>query len=579
MQSEKQHIDNYIRKKEAEWSQDSGLQDLHWAKMQSLLPRSIPTVTGKKVSIRTSRHIVKYLGGFVVVTVITLVTLTAVRHKRTIAPTKSSSQKEAIAHNSNTARANQKIDEPKTSPNTLVNTSSKTKQEANHLSATPSQSSIPGSQASIKIGQRLDSAKSLTPTSKPDAMAVLNEFYSRIEKNGQGFTVQGNRDTTLIAAEGTKLTVPANSFVNKAGQLKNGTIKIVLKEYYRYDDIVAAKLNTTSNGEQLVTGGMLHVTAVSGNEELKLAPGKSINIKMPTNHFDPDMQLFMGSSTSGTDYSTTASQSTRDTGKTQSYAINWTPVGQPQGMWMTGQRTRTIRVMDWSIEPRHVRGPSTNTKAVFFVKKDFPMSDDEVKEKLREKYGDYYNRIKLRRVDNPKYENTEPGFIILVDSVDMTLKEAFKKHLVPKKDSAKLMTQMLSDSVHYFNQSKIYDNYDFTITGLGWINCDRFLKYKGPKTDFAINLGQDVDAGNFVTQLVFTRFKSVLAGPSFSDHKLYFKNIPLNEQVQLVCVGVKGDKVISCVQTLTVTKQGATDLNFEETTPEQLKAKLKTLNF
>src|SRR5215471_1293869 len=104
MQSDKQHIDNYIRKKEEEWSQDNGLQDLHWAKMQSLLPKSVPTGVGKKVTVRTSRHIVKYLGGFVVVTVITLVTWTATRHKNASAPIKSPVQKEVVAHSSSTAK-------------------------------------------------------------------------------------------------------------------------------------------------------------------------------------------------------------------------------------------------------------------------------------------------------------------------------------------------------------------------------------------------------------------------------------------------------------------------------------------
>ena len=38
-------------------------------------------------------------------------------------------------------------------------------------------------------------------------------------------------------------------------------MKIAVREYYKYEDIIAAKLTTTFNGEQLITGGMLHISA------------------------------------------------------------------------------------------------------------------------------------------------------------------------------------------------------------------------------------------------------------------------------------------------------------------------------
>src|SRR5262249_23661242 len=148
---------------------------------------------------RTSRHIVKIIGGFVVVTVITLVTLTAVRHKHTGAVTQS--PKNAVVHNSNATKTGQQagVHQPNTS--TVANTVSNTKEDANHTITSPLSGSTRGSSTINKNVQGKDSALSLAANNKPDAMQLLNEFYSRIEKGGQVFTVKGNHDTTLVAAE------------------------------------------------------------------------------------------------------------------------------------------------------------------------------------------------------------------------------------------------------------------------------------------------------------------------------------------------------------------------------------------
>src|SRR6185295_17164843 len=54
------------------------------------------------------------------------------------------------------------------------------------------------------------------------------------------------------------------------------------------------KLNTTCNGEQLVTGGMVQIRAFSDGEELKVAPKKNIDLAIPTSNYDKRMQMFIG---------------------------------------------------------------------------------------------------------------------------------------------------------------------------------------------------------------------------------------------------------------------------------------------
>src|SRR5690606_1991447 len=87
-----------------------------------------------------------------------------------------------------------------------------------------------------------------------------------------------------------------NSLVSeKTGREVTGMVKFSVTEYYKISDMLLSNLSTTSNGQLLETGGMVHITATSNNEELKLNNGQSIEINFPTKQKENDMQLFSGS--------------------------------------------------------------------------------------------------------------------------------------------------------------------------------------------------------------------------------------------------------------------------------------------
>src|ERR1044072_4598799 len=83
MQSENLHIDEFIRQREAEWTPDHSQQDVHWEKMSSMLVK--PASPGPNRRIYTSRRIIRYLGGFAIVTSIIFITYTATRSKKNTA--------------------------------------------------------------------------------------------------------------------------------------------------------------------------------------------------------------------------------------------------------------------------------------------------------------------------------------------------------------------------------------------------------------------------------------------------------------------------------------------------------------
>ena len=143
------------------------------------------------------------------------------------------------------------------------------------------------------------------------AIQLLKDFYARLEKEKQVFTVNTDQPIVLVAKEGTRLHIPANCFSNKNGIIK-GQVQITLQEFYKYPDMIAARLATTSDNRQLLTGGMLHLEANANGEALEMTSEKIIHVRMPAPQYDERMMLFTGI------WQEDHSQ------------INWIPVGQQQ---------------------------------------------------------------------------------------------------------------------------------------------------------------------------------------------------------------------------------------------------------
>lgn len=567
MRSEQQHIDDFFRNKEEEWMPDTNQLGAHWQQLSALLTKPVVTPPGKKFRLQSSRRIIKFMGGFAVVTVLTFVTVNTIKNKKTTSSIPKTQQvvkrEQPAAHKRTTATTTVPATAPRKTTDEKETSLPVTKKKAVENPVTVQQRPVKSAPAGAPNTTNV-------PVKKPSAARLLAEFYQTFEKKAQEFSIQANRDTTLSGKEGTKLAIAANSFANKAGVIRNGTIRIVLTEYYTYDDIVAAKLNTTSNGEQLVSGGMLNIKAQSQNEEVQLAPTKVIKVSMPTKNYDSRMQLFTGAALTpianlepGRDY--TAYEMAGIAG---GQVINWVAADRTKTI-VNNHKKQNITVTDLSIDPKRVTyGKKTTAK--FLVADDFELSDKEIKEQLKKRYGDYYDKIKIRRVNKYKHED-------VIDSTVMDYKVAARLKLITKEDSIRFAKQFTQkDSLVLVSKKKDdITAYEFTVPTLGWINCDRFLNDPRPKVNFTLNLGERCNAGDFISQLVFVNYKSVM-NAVYSGNKISFLNIPVNEPVYLISVGVKDGKVVHTIHRA-ITSKETINLNFEESSPVEFRKKLETL--
>ena len=579
MQSEKQHIDDFFRRKEEAFTPDEQNATAHWQQMQKLLaePGAGNSVNPKN-GLNGMRQIGKFLGGLLIVAIIAILAIKTNRLNKKASTTTSKQQSTAVAP--------QPI--PETKQQTVPATAETTKQEATLTTTNvipvnkPKAPPVPAmTLISPPITRALTESDKIetvaynnseisdnkkvfeTKGPKPDAQTLLNLFYDSLQKDEQTFYIDAGQNMTITAKEGTHLTIPAYTFINKQGIIK-GKVKIVVREYFKYEDILAAKLSTTSNGKQLVTGGMLHVRAEQNGEEVKIAPQNAISVSVPTDDYNPEMMLFKGiEQPSDIDNTTT---------------LNWLPVRPFQAIAPPAPRIVTVLNLQ-KVEPVSVSyGKATTAK--FYVGPQIEIPKTALIAQLKQRFGSYYDNIKLKKLRKKRHyygptmydDNTS-----IIDSVQIDLTRAFQKRLLTKNDSIYYRGLLKKDSIEMTKRIKLQKHYKFAITELGWINCDYFNGTIYPGVNLTVNLGSDKTISNCFSQLVFTRYKSVLQTYFFRGNKIQYQYIPEGAPVILVLVSVKDDQVMSCFRPLNTSNTEVDNLMFEPTTPEQFKQKLQLL--
>jgi hypothetical protein len=577
MQSDKQHIDDFFRQKEKAFTPDEQHATAHWQQMQKQLTDNGASANPKNGS-NGMRQIGKFLGGLLIVAIIAIL---AINTNRSNKKTNTSTTKKQ-----STAVAPQTI--PKIKQHTVPATSETTTQSApitttnvkpvNKPKAPPVEAmtliSPPITRAEIPSNktEALEfnnnqwgvSTKAFeTKGPKPNAQTLLNLFYDSLQKDEQTFYIDAGQNMTITAKEGTHLTIPAYTFINKHGIIK-GKVKIVVREYFKYEDILAAKLSTTSNGKQLVTGGMLHVRAEQNGEEVKIAPRNAISVSVPTDDYKPEMMLFKGiEQPSDIDNTTT---------------LNWLPVRPFQAIAPPAPRIVTVLNLQ-KVEPVSVSyGKATTAK--FYVGPQIEIPKTALIAQLKQRFGSYYDNIKLKKLRKKRHyygptmydDNTS-----IIDSVQIDLTRAFQKRLLTKNDSIYYRGLLKKDSIELTKRIKLQKHYRFAITELGWINCDYFSGTVYPGVNLTVNLGLNNTISNCFSQLVFTRYKSVLQTYFFRGNKIQYQYVPEGAPVILVIVTVKDDQVMSCFKPLNISNTEVDNLVFEPTTPEQFKQKLQSL--
>jgi hypothetical protein len=440
----------------------------------------------------------------------------------------------------------------------------------------------------IDLPLQLTKDSTLT-TVNPNAQKILNELLSSFAKKAEQFIIDNRKDTVLFAEEGSSLFIPAGSLGG------NSNVKILLKEFYKTSDIVLNKLSTTSDGDQLITGGMLHISASVNDKPVDVLPGKSIKWFLPdTSKQMEQMQLFKGELKKAGD-------------------INWINTGQ--GFGRPGNFMEAW-VLDLRNEPYKTKEVRKGTIGFFAVSDNKKLSNAELKSTLKDKYG--YYKVKIRRsstgdglfkrfirrnwrkydgIGDSAWINKEQADRYRLPSTQVRISQDYLGLLgnrtVSVLNRGRISPKVTLDRTGnpggdtqevYGDRSADFQNglnllqkkYSVDINSLGWINCDRFYNDRREKISYYVDL-QDT-AINYFTMMVFSEMRSVMTG-FISGNKVQFSKVPVGETVKIISIGIdrKGETVMAMQETK-ISKKGLTGLPFESAAAPEIRSSLKKMD-
>ncbi len=412
----------------------------------------------------------------------------------------------------------------------------------------------------------------------PSYAAELEAFFSQLEKKAQEFIIDNKRDTILLGEEGTALLIPANAFTSS-----NKKVSIQLKEYYSYEDIISNRLNTTSNGAPLITGGMIHISAQSDGRETRLRPGKSIRWFVPGgNESLNGMQLFTNEEKSNNNSS--SSNGNKNIKSKKSRNINWK---QSEQQFLTNQTITEVKVLDLRNEPFKVKEKAKGEVAYFGLSPYAVISKDKATELLQEKYGYYKVKVKRQKsIDRNAIVFNFSGKYNTQSIGDSAWVEPYVAANYKLKSTETRITTSTGFNFGFINNEnsapfelnpvmqKLSNKFSVDINSLGWMNCDKFYNIRN-SINYYVDLNDNGE--NYCAMLVFAKRKGMIMG-QIINQRIVFYGVPEGEEAIVVCMGIQNGEAVSAMQSVNLSKTPLSNLKFEETSPEEFKKQAASID-
>lgn len=122
-------------------------------------------------------------------------------------------------------------------------------------------------------------------------------IFASLESFGpdwQTFTIMPNADATLKGKHGTLIYIPANSF-DLPEYLRNEPIKIAVREYYDYTELLFGGMTTMADDRPLETSGSIDIQATVSGNPVPLTQNAQVSIGFVSQIEGNGFQLFFGS--------------------------------------------------------------------------------------------------------------------------------------------------------------------------------------------------------------------------------------------------------------------------------------------
>jgi hypothetical protein len=123
-----------------------------------------------------------------------------------------------------------------------------------------------------------------------DTYSSLQSFYAKNGVPTQSFTVNGTTGGSFTTPQGTKVTIPANAFMDQSYTSVTGTVNIQFKDIYTKSDMLLSNVTPICyTGSPLKSGGEFFIKATSGGKGVYLVA--AIQIQQPFNGWPADNKM------------------------------------------------------------------------------------------------------------------------------------------------------------------------------------------------------------------------------------------------------------------------------------------------
>ena len=139
--------------------------------------------------------------------------------------------------------------------------------------------------AAVGCNSRSASVTSKFANSDPfkNSMVASQQYNINCDSNN---VIEGNKGTVIFC--------PKGCFLDAKGNIFEGTAEIELAEAFALEDILLSNLETTSNGLQLESGGMLYFNVTANGEQLTINKNLPVQIEIPTDNKQDGMMAYKG---------------------------------------------------------------------------------------------------------------------------------------------------------------------------------------------------------------------------------------------------------------------------------------------
>ncbi len=444
------------------------------------------------------------------------------------------------------------------------------------------------------------SSEKLVEVNPLEKLQQIDDLFANIAEKPQIFIVSSDKESSVTGEKGTIIHVDPNRLETVDGSPIDQNIQVELLELIDIQSMLSSNIQTVSNGEILITGGAYYLNMTSNGKQLQIKPDMFLDVEFPK-LTEEKMELFMGE---------------RDSfGQ-----MNWISTSEKFESNSLDEVLNTDTAFFSELESpdsEAIKGP---TKPLEFSDQDDRIINISIDEFALTPELEQYNNVSFRVNDNCHYNpddadnniwhhveidrSTVDGeYIITFSGVSLVGKKISRKYEVTpvfegedykaasqeyekkykeylrikQENEAKAQEELkeLRTQVFLGNPSRYSP---LKLRRLGWINCDRFLNFSGPKSDIVLNFDKDI--------YEFSRFFAVFKDTNsvLSENYWYgqtevpaFRNIPIGMELIIFAISANDDTPYFFEKTITTKTNNEVQIQFVATTQEALEERIKNL--